>query len=242
VSLRIYILGTDTEVGKTTITCALLRQARAASVQAIPFKPAQSGAPDEPTDARRLLRAAGLSEDLEPRACPHRYDAPLAPGIAENIRPFLSWPSPEPDPAPLRQAAEALDRWEAEHRPEITFVEGAGGFHVPMPGGTWQPEWIRELAHAIVVVSRVGLGTINHTLLTLDAAKQLGLPILGIYFSQTHRAPDLSQSANPAIIKAARETPVLGVLPYGAPDNDPPDLWTPLVRALPEPSTHELPR
>jgi dethiobiotin synthetase len=234
VTHRIYVLGTDTEVGKTAVTCALLRQARAASVPAVPFKPAQSGAPGDPSDTSRLLRAAGLSEDFESRACPHRYSTPLAPGIAHDVRPFLSWPSPEPDREPLRQAAEALDRWEAAHNPEITFLEGAGGLHVPMPGGTWQPEWIRRLADAIVIVARVGLGTINHTLLTLDAAKQLGLPILGIYFSQTHRAPDLSQSANPAIIKAARETPVLGVLPYRVQGNDPPDLWTPLARTLPE--------
>ena len=226
---RVFVLGTDTEVGKTTVTCALLRQAIAGGVRAIPFKPAQSGAPGERSDTARLLEAAGLSVELEPQACPHRYDKPLAPGIAHDAKPFVAARETPPDPEPLLDAVRALRAWEADQQPQVTFVEGAGGFHVPMPGGTWQPEWITQLADSVIVVARTGLGTINHTLLTLDAAAQLGLPILGVYFSQTQDGPDISAYANPIVIRFARELTNLGILKFDDRDTD---LWTPLSAAL----------
>ncbi|MCX4244057.1 ATP-dependent dethiobiotin synthetase BioD [Paraliomyxa miuraensis] len=215
---RIFVVGTDTAVGKTAVTSALLCTARARGLLAIPFKPAQSG-PDRPSDIERLLAAAGLSPTELPSACPLRFDPPLAPGLAEDPTPFLSPASarsraPHPG-APLVGIARALERWEQRHRPSLVFVEGAGGLHVPMPGGTWQPEWIVGLAPWTLVVGRTGLGTINHCLATIEGLRAIGRPPLGFVLSQTEREPDPSVARNADVIACASDLPCLGTLAHG---------------------------
>lgn len=86
---RVFIVGTDTAVGKTAVTAALLQTARARGLRVVPYKPAQSGS-DRPSDAERLLAAAGLPADELALACPLRYAAPLAPGLAEDPSAFVA--------------------------------------------------------------------------------------------------------------------------------------------------------
>ena len=104
---RIFIVGTDTGAGKTAVTAALLHTAKVRGLKAVPFKPAQSGS-DRPSDAERLLSAAGLSLDELADACPLRYELPLAPGLAEDPSPFLaerSGASPGLLAAPMSRAS-----------------------------------------------------------------------------------------------------------------------------------------
>jgi dethiobiotin synthetase len=218
VATRIFIVGTDTGAGKTAVTAALLHTAKARGLKAVPFKPAQSGM-DRPSDAERLLSAAGLSLDELTAACPLRYELPLAPGLAEDPVPFLA-DRTEPSPANARlsivsRIAAALDDWEARHCPTLTLVEGAGGLYVPMPGGTWQPAWIAALAPWTLVVGRTGLGTINHCVSTIAGLRALGRPPLGFVLSQTQAEPDPSVAGNAAVIAKASGLPHLGTLPHG---------------------------
>jgi dethiobiotin synthetase len=208
----VYLVGTDTGVGKTSLACALLRRAGVHGLRIVPFKPAQSGADDGPSDIERLLLAAGLPRSQTHRACPFRYDPPLAPGLAEHADPFLGGPAASFDA--LSQARDALDAWIAQHRPDLVLIEGAGGLHVPMPGGTWQDAWIEALADCAVIVGRAGLGTINHTLLTIDAVRALDLSLAGFYLSDVTGAPDPSRTDNAAVITHARGVPHLGTLPH----------------------------
>lgn len=217
---RIFIVGTDTEVGKTRVAAALLRRARAAGLGVLPFKPAASGG----DDPEQLLAAADLAPELLARIAPLRYDPPLAPGIAEDRRPFVDPPRGADGLAALadRGAAQIaaiageLAALEAERRPDLTIIEGAGGWHVPMPGGTWLPAWVDALDAATVVVGRLGLGTINHTLLTVDALRRAGHPPLGFILSATVAAADPSTRDNPQIIARAGGLPLLGLLGHGA--------------------------
>lgn len=209
---RVYLVGTDTGVGKTSLACALLRCAGAHDLRIVPFKPAQSGADDGPSDIERLLLAAELPRSDTHRACPFRYEPPLAPGLAEHTDPFLGRTAASSDA--LSQARRALDVWIAQHRPDIVLIEGAGGLHVPMPGGTWQDDWIEALADCAVIVGRAGLGTINHTLLTIDAVRALDLPLTGFYLSDVTGEPDPSRTDNAAVITHARSVPHLGTLPH----------------------------
>ncbi len=212
--IRIFVVGTDTEVGKTAVTAALLHTAVARDLRAIPFKPAQSG-DDEPSDIERLLRAAGLPQRELDHACPLRYAEPLAPGLAEDPAAFTT-PAPRPpDRGPLARVSAALDAWEARYSPTLTLVEGAGGLHVPMPGATWQPTWIQTLSPRTLVVGRAGLGTINHTVATIEGLAALGRPPLGFILSQTTPEPDLSVKDNAATISVATRVPHLGTLPHG---------------------------
>ncbi|MFO0634283.1 MAG: dethiobiotin synthase [Nannocystaceae bacterium] len=228
---RIGFVGTDTAVGKTTLLCVLLEQAQAMGISAVPYKPAQSHAPDEPrSDVVRLREAAGLSSQCDGWIGTLEYDRPLAPGLAEDPTPFLLpgsrgdvWPCP-----PLTRCVDALAAILGTQAPALLFVELAGGLWVPMPGGSWQPQWIRALVDHVVVVGRAGLGTINHTLSTIDWLQQLGLPPRGFFLSET-APPDPSNVYNPAVIAAATGVPHLGTLAHGECTID---LLSPLLRAI----------
>ena len=233
---RVFFVGTNTGVGKTALVCALLQWARAQALKVAPFKPAQSGDLDTPTDVERLLDAAGLSRDHAMSACPLTYPEPLAPGIAEDPAPFLRPPAANVDPLPdaLELTRDRLETWELQREADYIFVEGAGGLHVPMPGGTWQTEWIRALADSVVLVASSGLGTINHTLLTLDALDDEGFDVLGVYFVDPDEDDDPSREDNAQIIATARGVNVLGRLPFlHSPDGPgPADLLAPLLAAM----------
>jgi dethiobiotin synthetase len=231
VTMRIFVVGTDTGVGKTAVTAALLGTARACGVKAVPFKPAQSGS-ERPSDVERLLTACGLSLDLLHEACPLRYALPVAPGMADDPAAFLGGGT-EPSHAMMARTVATLEAWEARHQPVLTLVEGAGGLHVPMPGGTWQPEWIVALAPWTLVVGRAGLGTINHCLATIAGLRALGRPPLGFVLSQTHAEVDPSVADNAAVIARASGVPHLGTLPYGPEPALAPALLDALLARLP---------
>ena len=211
---RIFLVGTDTNAGKTTIACALLRAARCRRVRAVPFKPAASGDDGPGSDLNRLLRAAALPDDAGSLVNPLRYASPIAPGLAEDSTPFLKGrPHPDPDQARTICLA-ALTRLESRLDPELTFIEGAGGLRVPMPGGTWLDAWISAFEARVLIVARAGLGTINHTLLTIEALRTRGHEPLGFVSSQLRASADSSRSANVAVIEREAGLACLGQLPH----------------------------
>jgi dethiobiotin synthetase len=229
---RVYLVGTDTGIGKTAIACALLAQARSRGIAALPFKPVQSGPP--PRDAERLAAAAGLDADMIPRIGPCSFDPPLAPGLADDPQRFLD--ARHVDRTPLDRTADILAALEREILPALVLVEGAGGVHVPMPGGTWQPEWIARLAPTVAVIGRAGLGTINHCLLTIDALRALGCTPLGFYLCETLAPTSTDHLVDPRVVARARGVPHLGTLPHAQrPDAAPAvDLLSPLLAHLAE--------
>ena len=238
-SARVYVVGTDTDAGKTTVVCALLHAARRRGLNILPFKPAVSGPAGPRGDAERLLAAAGLDENELEAIAPLRYTAPIAPGIAEARDRFLLADPPEPDASALARVQWELARFEQRHDAAAVLIEGAGGLHVPMPGGTWQEQWIETLAHNTLVVARAGLGTINHTLLTIDALRERGCPPIGFVLSQLLPHHDPSRADNVKVIEARAELPCLGQLPFlGRPPNLPDheewldaEIWTRILSA-----------
>lgn len=162
--------GTDTGVGKTVVTAALALALRARGLDAGVVKPLQSGnaAADPEGDAMLLKRWAGLAEEPEEIA-PFAFRAPLAPLVAAR----LEGRSLKLDEVVARVRALA-------GRHELVLVEGAGGLLVPV-GLAWT---IADLAAALglplLVVARAGLGTVNHTLLTVAEARRLGLEVAGV--------------------------------------------------------------
>jgi len=221
--VRVILVGTDTDCGKTTVACALLRAARAAGLRALPFKPAASGPAGPDSDPERLLAAAALPGLTREQLCPLRFAAPVAPGLAEDgALDMFDWACLEgqTEPAALAGVRAALEALEARHVPDLTVIEGAGGLWVPMPGGSWLPAWVSGLAAAPVVVGRLGLGTINHCLLTILGLRQLGLPPVGFVLTQTRPGFEASHAHNERMIAAASGLECLGVLGYGADPGD----------------------
>lgn len=217
--MRIALIGTDTDCGKTTVACALLRAARASGTRALPFKPTASGEAGEAGDPERLVAAARLAGLTVEEVCPQRFPLEVAPGLAEPGGADMAWNTWREgqvisDGGPLAKARAVLSGLEARYAPTLTVIEGAGGLWVPMPGGTWLPAWISALRASPVVVGRLGLGTINHTLLTIAELGRLGLPPRGFFLSETRASEDPSRAHNERVIAAASGLPCLGVLRF----------------------------
>jgi dethiobiotin synthetase len=223
--MRIALIGTDTDCGKTMVACALLRAARAAGMRALPFKPAASGTDGDQGDPERLAGAARLAGLTAEEVCPQRFVAAVAPGLAEPGGSDMVWNTwregqAAPDGGPLAAARAVLAGLEARYAPTLTIIEGAGGLWVPMPGGTWLPAWISALRASPVVVGRLGLGTINHTLLTIAELGRIGLPPRGFFLSETRASDDPSRAHNERVIAAASGLPCLGVLAFGTGESE----------------------
>lgn len=231
---RVFLVGTDTDCGKTTLACALLRAGRRAGLRVLPFKPAASGPAGPDADPERLVAASDLGV-TSAEICPLRFAAPLAPGIAEDPGAFTGGgvivecesKGMSEKTLPLEHVRKAMEEIEARVRPDVTLIEGAGGLWVPMPGGTWLPQWIGALAATPVVVGRLGLGGINHALLTILGLRRLGAPPRGFFLVDTTAAVDPSRADNAAIVARASGLPCLGVLPHGAEPDDwlDPGVW-----------------
>jgi dethiobiotin synthetase len=197
----IFVTATDTGVGKTVITGGLALALAARGLSVGVSKPVQSGArADDPEgDAMLLKRWTGVSEPAEEIA-PFSFSAPLAPMVAAELE-GRSLDICDVVAGPRRIA----ERYEA------VIVEGAGGLMVPV-GDAWS---IGDLAVMlrlpILIVARAGLGTVNHTALTVFAAQSLGLEVLGVVLNGPR---DESSETNARLIERLTAVSVLGETPW----------------------------
>jgi dethiobiotin synthetase len=199
----ILVTGTDTGVGKTVVTAAL--SARAEGRVAV-VKPVQTGVgPHDPGDVAVVNALTGI-DDLHEGA---RLPDPLAPTTAARLR-GATLPTVADHAARVDDLARTRDR---------VLVEGAGGVLVGLDG---EGRGIAEFAAAlttsfgIVVVVRAGLGTLNHTALTVEALRTRGLPITGLVIGSWPAEPDLAARHNLADLPAITGVPLLGRIPAGA--------------------------
>lgn len=203
----VFVTGTDTDVGKTVIAAGLTAALRRRGVQAVYFKPIQSGCPEAagrlvPTDAAFARELAGLNEPLE-LLTPITLRLPLAPGVAA---------AREGVTVDLERIAQALR--ELASRYQFFVVEGAGGLYVPLIGTSFLVlDLIRWLKLPLLVVARAGLGTINHTALTVMAARGHGVEVAGIILNRYPATPNLAEQTNPEVIAALTGVPILALTP-----------------------------
>jgi dethiobiotin synthetase len=203
----VFITGTDTDVGKTWVAAGLTAALRERAVNAVYFKPIQSGCPLEegrliPTDARLAKEVAGLTEPLEVLT-PISLRLPLAPGVA------AAKAGVEVD---LKRLAAGVR--DLVSRYDFLVVEGAGGLYVPLIGTYFLVlDMIRWLGLPLVVVARAGLGTINHTVLTVKAAQAAGIEMAGVILNRYPEKPGLAEETNPEVIAALTGVPIMGRLP-----------------------------
>jgi dethiobiotin synthetase len=173
----LLVTATDTGVGKTEVACALLEDARARGLDAVGMKPAQSGVgPGEPSDAERLLAASGGCEPLE-AVCPYSFGPPLAPAVAARV---------EGRAISFGRVVDAARALAARHA--AVLVEGAGGLFAPLTDRETYADLALALGLPALVVARAGLGTVNHTALTVEALRRRELAVAGIVLNRT--APD----------------------------------------------------
>jgi dethiobiotin synthase len=203
-----FITGTDTGVGKTIVTAALAAVQRSRGRRVAVVKPAQTGlSPGEPGDADEVRRLAGPLDFLEGVRLPD----PLAPDRAASLA-GVALPS-------LFEQRDLVLGAAAGH--DIVLVEGAGGVLVNL--GTAYT--LLDLATSVravgadvswYVVARSGLGTLNHSTLTVQAIQRCGLAVEGIVIGAWPDDPDLADRHNRADLPRYTGVPVLGAVPVGA--------------------------
>jgi dethiobiotin synthetase len=196
----IFVAGTDTGVGKTVVTAAIALAARARGRRVAVLKPAQTGdGAGAVDDAGFVRRAAG--DDPPATAVPYRLRAPLAPSVAAALEGVRL------DPRVVERAFEDLGS-----RHDLVLVEAAGGVLVPFSDGVDMAGLAALLGLPVVVAARPGLGTLNHTLLTLEALHRRGLTVLGVVISGYPARPGLDAITNPGALARLTPVPLLGVI------------------------------
>jgi len=205
-----FVTGTDTGVGKTVAGRAIVCALRARGVDVGVLKPIETGVGDAgPLDAIALRDAAGARDSLDD-VCPQRFALPAAPTVAAEA---------EGRRVDLGAVDRAFARIAARH--EFTVVEGAGGLLVPVADGLTMGDLAARMSLPLIVVARAALGTINHTLLTLEAAAARDLDVLGVVISHSDGALSAPDRANLEALRQALGARVIGEIPPLDPGADP---------------------
>jgi dethiobiotin synthetase len=194
----LVVTGTDTGVGKTVATAALACHARLAGVDVAVCKPVQTGSPsdDDLADVARLSGVGALHGTW-------RYPEPLAPAAAAK-RAGMALPTRDE----LLASVSSVDA-------KLTLVEGAGGLLVELgAGGVTLRDLARDLAAPVLVVVSPGLGTLNHTALTLEALAAKGIPCAGLVIGAWPSEPGAAEAENRDALSELAA--VRAVLPAGA--------------------------
>lgn len=208
-SLRgIFVTGTDTDVGKTYVSSVILRELIEAGHSVGVSKPACSGAVVEAGEPRwsdldQLADAAGISNvDL---ICRQRFQAPLAPPVAARLE------GRQPDLAAMQ---ENLLAWQSGA--DIVVVEGVGGLLCPLTNNDSVADFAAWAGFPLLIVARLGLGTINHTLLTIEAARNRNLAIAGVILNDADGLADTpAGQTNFTELANRTDVSVLGIVGQG---------------------------
>lgn len=211
----VFVTGTGTEVGKTHVAAAIARTAASGGARVAVFKPALTGLDEHARSGREpdheLLRRAAGSVQSDDEIAPYRFGPAVSPHLAAELAGERIEPSRLLDAA--RRAAGAAD---------LLVCEGVGGLLVPLTRGYLVRDLARELAMPVVIAASPGLGTINHTLLTVEAARAVGLEPAAVVLTPWPGSPDRIEASNRETIER-----LTGVRVSALPRLDPadPDAW-----------------
>jgi len=222
-----FVTGTGTEVGKTVVAASLARTLANDGERVAVFKPAVTGldefaderqlgnnAPTAPLPDHELLRLAAGSEQSDDEIAPYRYGPPASPHLA------AAQAGQEIDPRRLREGVRT-----ATANADVLVCEGVGGLLVPLANDYLVRDFAVDLALPILVAASPGLGTINHSLLTLEAARAVGLSVSAVVLTPWPQEPSAIERSNQETIEELGEITVL-TLPQL--DLSAPDAWPPM--------------
>jgi dethiobiotin synthetase len=205
----LFVTGTDTGVGKTVVAGAIAAALTAAGRRVAPYKPVLTGLDDPfeaawPPDDVLVGAAAGVAATV-----PHRFGPPVSPHLAAELAGTTI------DFAALVDAARS-----AAANGDVLVAEGVGGLLVPLTAERSVRDLAAALGLPVVVAARPGLGTINHTLLTLEAARAGGLEVAAVVLTPWPEEPSVVETSNRATIArlGGVEVVALARLAAGTPD------------------------
>jgi dethiobiotin synthetase len=201
-SRGLFITGTDTGVGKTIVAAGLVASLRHSGSDIGVMKPIETGFSLRSSDAVFLKKMAGVKDSLT-SICPYRLKRPLSPFTAAKI---------ENVSIRFERIAWAYGALLQNH--QALLVEGAGGLLVPITREKMMADLALYLKLPLLIISRTGLGTINHTLLSVEVARQRGVEVAGVIFNHLGSRKGLAERTNPSVIRHFLDVPVLGEIPY----------------------------
>ncbi len=202
----IFITGTDTDVGKTVVSAGLALSLRERGIKVGVMKPIATGCTGiegrlVAHDAAFLMEAA--ENEFPPLICPSRFRQPLSPNVAALLE------KKEVDVKGILRSYKQL-----REKYDFLIVEGIGGLMVPLRKDYYVANLVRDMKLSIVIVANAGLGAINHTLLTIDAATIRGINVRGIIFNRMSQTNcSISELTNPKVVHELSGVSVLGSLP-----------------------------
>ncbi len=207
--LGMFITGTDTTVGKTLVTAALAWSLKELGLGVGVMKPVETGVvKGRPSDAVRLARAAQVSDSLD-LVRPYAFRLPVAPLDAARV---------EQRRIKIPTIMRAYRQLQAQY--DLLLIEGVGGVHVPITPKLDVLDLIEKLKAPVLVVGRVGLGGVNHAMLTLNALRERKIPILLLVLNQTTAAKTAvarrQERSTLVLLRESAGVPVIGPLPYMA--------------------------
>jgi dethiobiotin synthetase len=199
----VFVTGTDTEVGKTIVAAAITAAAVERGMRVAAFKPVVTGLDepvvDWPRDHELLSQVANAGQTPED-VSPYRFGPAVSPHLAESLA------GASMGPESLVEAA----RMQAT-RADALVVEGVGGLLVPLTNDYLVRDFAGELSLPVVIAARPGLGTINHSLLTIEAARAVALRIQAVVLTPWPHEPDAMQRSNMETIERFGDVPVIGL-------------------------------
>jgi dethiobiotin synthetase len=224
----VFVTGTGTEVGKTVVAAALARTLVTEGKRVAVFKPAITGLDEPPADGpqtsaiwtseahrpppdHELLRVAAGSRQSDEGIAPYRYGAAASPHLAAAMV------GEEIEPGRLLEAARA-----AAAGADALVCEGVGGLLVPLSPSYLVRDLALALGYPLVIAASPGLGTINHTLLTLEAARGAGLEVAAVVLTPWPEDPTAIELSNRETIAGLGKVEVLTLPPL---DLDAPSTW-----------------
>lgn len=229
-SKGIFITGTDTGVGKTIVSAAIIRALIKKGIKVGAMKPAETGCARTevrsqksdvrsenesliPSDGMFLKEMAEMDDSID-MITPIRYEEPLAPMVASEL---------EKIPVEINNIFDAYNVLSKKY--DFMVVEGVGGLLVPILKRQeakdkgqkvyFVADLIKDLELPVIVVARPTLGTINHTLLTVNYALREGINVFGVIINFNNPPENsLAEKTNPDVLKELCPVPVIGILPY----------------------------
>jgi dethiobiotin synthetase len=210
----VFVTGTGTEVGKTVVAAVIARSHAAAGERVAVFKPAVSGLDEGGEYDHAMLRRAARSSQSDDEIAPYRYGPPVSPHLGA----VLAGETIDRDRllATARAAAEGAD---------FLVCEGVGGLMVPLTLGYLVRDLARELSLPVVIAATPGLGTINHTLLTVECARAVALDLAAVVLTPWPTEPDVVEASNREAIERLGQVRVEVLQRM---DVDHPESWPPL--------------
>jgi dethiobiotin synthetase len=204
----IFITGTDTGVGKTAVSASLaaflsLKKELDVGVMK-PFESGlvRTGRDELACDARLLKEASGTSDTLE-EINPYAFETPLAPEAAAKLENVV---------IDIEKVSRTFRRLLERH--DVLVVEGAGGVLVPISEGFFFCDLMKAWDVPVIIVSRLGLGSINHTLLTNVFLQSMGISVLGVILNDIDGVRDIAAKTNPEMLQQYLNVPILGIFQH----------------------------